>query len=91
MQSLLRKYTGDPSTVMNTQILSFLMNIGDHETFMDVFSSHTFSGDTYILCTLWDESPMAVRLRSHEAFPAFVAKIGLKAAWDERGTPSWMS
>ncbi len=90
MQSVLRRYTSDPSAIINTHILSFMFNVGDHDTFVDLFSSHTFSGDTYILCTLWDDSPMASSFRDHEAFPGFIESVGLRAAWDEHGLPSSM-
>ena len=89
LKQLLHRYTQDPSTIINTQILSFLVNIEDYETFMDLFSTHTFSGDTYILCTLWDSSRMATGLRRHKGFPAFTAAIGLGEAWASHGQPDW--
>ncbi|MEM6554615.1 MAG: winged helix-turn-helix domain-containing protein [Pseudomonadota bacterium] len=89
LKHLLHRYTRDPSTIINTQILSFLVNIEDYETFMDLFSTHTFSGDTYILCTLWDSSRMATGLRQHDRFAWFTDTIGLGDAWAEHGPPDW--
>jgi len=91
LRELLHRYTADPATIINTQILSFLINIEDYELFMDLFSTHTFSGDTYLLCTLWDASPVATGLRAHKRFPAFSRAIGLGAAWEEHGPPDWQT
>ncbi|MEL6825522.1 MAG: winged helix-turn-helix domain-containing protein [Pseudomonadota bacterium] len=89
LKHLLHRYTQDPSTIINTQILSFLVNIEDYETFMDLFTTYTFSGDTYILCTLWDSSRMATGLRRHDRFALFADTIGLSEAWAEHGPPDW--
>lgn len=89
LHDVLSRYIESPTTVVNTQILSFLVNIEAYDLFMDVFSTHTFSGDTYLLCTLWDQSRVATGLRQHNRFPDFVQSIGLTEAWEEHGPPDW--
>lgn len=71
--------------------LHILLSCGGYDAFFDAFGDRAEPGNHIILCLLWCGFAPQCGLREHPDFPAFAARIGLRAAWDVYGLPDCLA
>lgn len=81
----------EPARRSDVGVLHILLCCGGYDAFFNAFGDRVEPGNHIILCLLWSGFAPQSGLREHRDFPAFAARIGLRAAWDVYGLPDCLS